>query len=88
MSDRILTTHVGALQRPPEAEGALLGEAPAEQLAAERIVRFADRVGRENVIASTDCGIGSRIHPELGRAKLAALADGARLATERLWSDG
>ena len=34
MTDRILTTHVGALQRTPEAEAALLGEAPAEQLAA------------------------------------------------------
>jgi 5-methyltetrahydropteroyltriglutamate--homocysteine methyltransferase len=55
------------------------------ELVAERIVRFAERVGPENVIASTDCGMGSRIHPELGWAKLAALAEGARLATERLW---
>ncbi len=55
------------------------------ELVAERIVRFADRVGRENVIASTDCGMGSRIHPELGWAKLATLAEGAKLATERLW---
>ncbi len=55
------------------------------ELVAERIVRFADRVGRENVIGGTDCGMGSRIHPELGWAKLAALVDGARLATERLW---
>ena len=52
------------------------------ELVAERIVRFADRVGRENVIAGTDCGMGSRIHPELGWAKLAALAEGARLATD------
>jgi len=55
------------------------------ELVAERIVRFAERVGRENVIASTDCGFGSRIHPELGWAKLEALAEGARLATKRLW---
>jgi 5-methyltetrahydropteroyltriglutamate--homocysteine methyltransferase len=55
------------------------------ELVAERIIRFAERLGRENVIASTDCGMGSRIHPELGWAKLAALAEGARLATERLW---
>ena len=55
------------------------------ELVAERIVRFAERVGSENVIASTDCGMGSRIHPELGWTKLAALAEGARLATERLW---
>jgi 5-methyltetrahydropteroyltriglutamate--homocysteine methyltransferase len=58
------------------------------ELVAERIVRFADRVGRENVIASADCGMGSRIHPELGWAKLAALVDGAGLATERLWGHG
>ncbi len=55
------------------------------ELVAERIVRFAERVGRENVIASTDCGFGSRIHPELGWAKLEALVEGARLATQRLW---
>ncbi len=55
------------------------------ELVAERIVRFAERVGRENVIASTDCGMGSRIHPELGWAKLEALSEGARLATTRLW---
>jgi 5-methyltetrahydropteroyltriglutamate--homocysteine methyltransferase len=55
------------------------------ELVAERIVRFAERVGRENVIASTDCGMGSRIHPELGWAKLKALAEGARLASAHLW---
>jgi 5-methyltetrahydropteroyltriglutamate--homocysteine methyltransferase len=56
------------------------------ELVAERIVRFAERVGRENVIASTDCGMGSRIHPQLGWAKLEALSEGARLASGRLWS--
>ena len=55
------------------------------ELVAERIVRFADRVGRDNVIASTDCGMGSRIHPQLGWAKLEVLAQGADLATRRLW---
>jgi 5-methyltetrahydropteroyltriglutamate--homocysteine methyltransferase len=54
-------------------------------LVAERIVRFAERVGAENVIASTDCGMGSRIHPELGWAKLEALVAGARLASDRLF---
>jgi 5-methyltetrahydropteroyltriglutamate--homocysteine methyltransferase len=54
------------------------------ELVAERIVRFAERVGPENVIASTDCGMGSRIHPELGWAKLGTLAAGARLASARL----
>jgi 5-methyltetrahydropteroyltriglutamate--homocysteine methyltransferase len=55
------------------------------ELVAERIVRFAERVGRDNLIASTDCGMGSRIHPQLGWAKLATLSEGARLASERLW---
>ena len=55
------------------------------ELVAERIVRFAERVGSENVIASTDCGFGSRIHPQLGWAKLEALAEGARLASSQLW---
>jgi len=58
---------------------------PAE-LIAERIIRYAEIVGRERVIASTDCGLGGRIHPELAWAKLRALADGARLASERLWA--
>jgi 5-methyltetrahydropteroyltriglutamate--homocysteine methyltransferase len=55
------------------------------ELVAERITRYADRVGRENVIASADCGFGSRIHPELGWAKMAVLAEGAALASQRLW---
>lgn len=54
-------------------------------LVAERIQRFATLVGRENVIAGTDCGLGGRVHPELVWAKLAALAEGARLASTRLW---
>jgi len=48
-------------------------------------MRFAQIVGRENVIASTDCGLGGRIHPQIAWAKLAALADGAKLATRDLW---
>jgi 5-methyltetrahydropteroyltriglutamate--homocysteine methyltransferase len=55
------------------------------ELVAERIVRFAERVGRDNVIASTDCGFGSRIHPQLGWAKLEVLAEGARVASSQLW---
>jgi 5-methyltetrahydropteroyltriglutamate--homocysteine methyltransferase len=55
------------------------------ELVAERIVRFAERVGRENVLAGTDCGLGGRVHPQLAWAKLEALADGARLASTRLW---
>ncbi|HEY8519277.1 MAG TPA: epoxyalkane--coenzyme M transferase [Gammaproteobacteria bacterium] len=55
------------------------------QLVADRIQRFARMVGRENVIASTDCGLGLRCHPQVAWAKLKALADGATLATEALW---
>src|SRR5580698_1881134 len=51
------------------------------ELVADRIVRFAKTVGRENVIASTDCGLGGRVHPQIAWAKLAALSEGARLAT-------
>jgi 5-methyltetrahydropteroyltriglutamate--homocysteine methyltransferase len=54
-------------------------------LVADRIVRFADIVGRENVVASTDCGLGGRVHPQIAFAKLEALGEGARRATKRLW---
>ena len=56
------------------------------ELVADRIVRFAKVVGRENVIASTDCGLGGRVHPQIAWAKLGALAEGARLATKQLWA--
>jgi 5-methyltetrahydropteroyltriglutamate--homocysteine methyltransferase len=52
---------------------------------ADRIERFAGLVGRESVIASTDCGLGGRVHPQIAMAKLEALGEGARLATKRLW---
>jgi len=56
------------------------------ELIAERLVNFASVVGRENVQAGTDCGIGSRVgHEEVAWAKLRALAEGARLASVRLW---
>ena len=60
------------------------------ELVAERIVRLAEIVGRENVLAGTDCGFAQgpfvqRVHPSIQWAKLQALADGARLATERLF---
>jgi 5-methyltetrahydropteroyltriglutamate--homocysteine methyltransferase len=55
------------------------------ELVSARIQRFAKIVGRENVIASTDCGLGLRCHPQIAWAKLKALADGARLATEALY---
>jgi 5-methyltetrahydropteroyltriglutamate--homocysteine methyltransferase len=61
------------------------------ELVAERIVRFAELVGRDNVIAGTDCGFAQgpfvrRVHPSIQWAKLEALAAGARLATEQLWT--
>jgi 5-methyltetrahydropteroyltriglutamate--homocysteine methyltransferase len=55
------------------------------ELIADRIVRFARVVGRENVIAGTDCGLGGRVHPQIAWAKLAALAEGARRASSELW---
>ena len=55
------------------------------ELVAQRIVRFAEIVGRENVIAATDCGLGGRIHPDIEWAKLEALSAGARLASDSLW---
>jgi 5-methyltetrahydropteroyltriglutamate--homocysteine methyltransferase len=42
-------------------------------------------VGRENVIAGTDCGLGGRVHADLAWAKLRALVEGARLVSRSLW---
>ena len=60
------------------------------ELVAQRIVRFAELVGRENVIAGSDCGFGTfvglaLVEPEIAWAKLAALTEGAELASRRLW---
>jgi 5-methyltetrahydropteroyltriglutamate--homocysteine methyltransferase len=55
------------------------------ELVADRIVRFAELVGRERVVGGTDCGLGGRIHPQIAWAKLQSLVDGAVLATKRLW---
>jgi len=54
-------------------------------LVAERILRFTNLVGRERVIASTDCGLGGRVHPDIAWAKLQSLAEGAARATKQLW---
>ena len=63
------------------------------RLVADRIVRFARCVGREHVIAGTDCGFAQvesirRVHPQVMWAKLEALAEGARLASRELWGSG
>jgi 5-methyltetrahydropteroyltriglutamate--homocysteine methyltransferase len=60
------------------------------ELVAERIVRIAHLVGRENVIAGTDCGFAQgpfyrRVHPSIMWAKLEALSQGARIASKELW---
>jgi 5-methyltetrahydropteroyltriglutamate--homocysteine methyltransferase len=55
------------------------------ELVADRIGRLAKLVGRENVIAGTDCGLGGRVHPQIAWAKLASLAQGAALASRQLW---
>ena len=55
------------------------------ELVADRIVLYAGLVGRENVIAGTDCGMGGRVQHQIGWAKLRALVEGARLASRQLW---
>jgi 5-methyltetrahydropteroyltriglutamate--homocysteine methyltransferase len=60
------------------------------ELVAERILRFAGLLGRENVIAGTDCGfaqeeLNRRVHPSIMWAKLEAMAEGARIASQGLW---
>jgi 5-methyltetrahydropteroyltriglutamate--homocysteine methyltransferase len=55
-------------------------------LVAERLIRYAKLVGRENVLAGTDCGIGPRVgHPAICWAKLEAMVEGARRASKILW---
>jgi 5-methyltetrahydropteroyltriglutamate--homocysteine methyltransferase len=60
------------------------------ELVAQRLTRLARLVGRENVMAGTDCGFAQspfakRVHESIMWAKLRSLAEGARLASERLW---
>jgi 5-methyltetrahydropteroyltriglutamate--homocysteine methyltransferase len=52
------------------------------EVVAQRIRRFAERVGRENVIAGCDCGFGGRSHPQIAWAKLAALVQGAAIVSK------
>jgi 5-methyltetrahydropteroyltriglutamate--homocysteine methyltransferase len=52
------------------------------QLVADRILRYAAIVGRENIVA---CGLGGRVHADLAWAKLRMLVEGARLASTTLW---
>jgi 5-methyltetrahydropteroyltriglutamate--homocysteine methyltransferase len=63
------------------------------ELVAQRITRYADLVGRERVVAGTDCGFGTfagfgAVHPAICWAKMRTLAEGAALATKKLWAPG
>jgi 5-methyltetrahydropteroyltriglutamate--homocysteine methyltransferase len=63
------------------------------ELVVQRLTRLAGVLGRENVMAGTGCGFAQgsfihRVHPEIQWAKLAALAEGARLASRELWGAG
>jgi len=55
------------------------------EVIADRLANYANAVGRENVIAGTDCGLGGRLHRQLAWAKLGALKEGADLASKRFW---
>jgi 5-methyltetrahydropteroyltriglutamate--homocysteine methyltransferase len=73
----VITHHTGTVEHP--------------RVVADRIIRFANIVGRENVIAGTDCGFAQgagvqRVHPKVVWAKFETLVDGARLATKELWT--
>ena len=60
------------------------------RLVAQRLEQFAEVVGKENIIAGTDCGFGTFVgtsgtHPKVAWLKLEALAEGAKIASDRLW---
>ena len=56
-----------------------------QELIAERLLRFARIVGRERVMAGTDCGLGVRTNPQVALAKLKSMAEGAAIASRKLW---
>jgi methionine synthase II (cobalamin-independent) len=53
--------------------------------ARHKVLRYAAIVGRENIVAGTDCGLGGRVHADLAWAKLRTLVEGAGLASTSLW---
>jgi 5-methyltetrahydropteroyltriglutamate--homocysteine methyltransferase len=55
------------------------------EVIADRLLNYASAVGRENIIAGTDCGLGGRVHAQLAWEKLRALREGADLASKQLW---
>ncbi len=52
------------------------------ELVAERLIRFGELVGPDNVIASTDCGLGGRVHEQIAWAKLETLVEGTEIANK------
>ncbi len=68
----VVTHHTNVIEHP--------------EVVADRILRYAKLVGRENVIAGTDCGMGFRVHPQIAWAKLKTLAEGAAFASKALWA--
>jgi 5-methyltetrahydropteroyltriglutamate--homocysteine methyltransferase len=56
------------------------------EVVADRIIRYAQVVGKQKVIAGTDCGMGARVHMQIGWAKLKTLSEGAELASRELWN--
>jgi 5-methyltetrahydropteroyltriglutamate--homocysteine methyltransferase len=56
------------------------------ELVAQRLVRYANLVCRENVMAGTDCGLGGRVHPDIVWAKFRSQVEGAHLASKMLWA--
>ena len=84
----------GEIAARPEAHPGVISHSTTvvehPELVAERLTRIARLVGRENVLAGTDCGFAQtphvrRVHPSIMWAKLEALAQGARLASRELW---
>jgi hypothetical protein len=111
-TERVLTTFVGSLARPPDLIALMKAKESGQpydhealaarvrslvehpELVAERLVRYAKVVGRERVIAGSDCGFSSfasaqpEVHPTVVWAKFQAMAEGARLASGQLWGKG
>jgi len=86
--EHVLWEHISLPKGKILAPGVVTHSTPLiehPELVSQRIQRFARAAGPENVIASTDCGLGLRCHPQIAWAKLQALAQGAKLASQVLY---
>jgi 5-methyltetrahydropteroyltriglutamate--homocysteine methyltransferase len=94
--DRVMTTHVGSLPRPSDLVELYRDDAPDNKLlprlrsAVAEVVRQQAECGIDVVNdgefgKAMRCGLGGRVHPQIAWAKLAALAEGAKLASSQLW---